>query len=101
MALLVLLFANCSGRPADISEETYKAGSKAIEIVDNYLDYNLSKDDAYYMLSDICSRNSSSKIEVYIRSICSGLEANMPESTILERRNSLAEKIGQGKKIDE
>ena len=51
MALLVLLFANCSGRPADISEETYKAGSKAIEIVDNYLDYNLSKDDAYYMLS--------------------------------------------------
>ena len=26
MALLVLLFANCSGRPADISEETYKAG---------------------------------------------------------------------------
>ena len=98
MALLVLLFANCSGRPADISEETYKAGSKAIEIVDNYLGYNLSKDDAYYMLSDICSRNSSSKIEVYIRSICSGLEANMPESTILERRNSLAEKIGQGKR---
>lgn len=84
MALLVLLFANCSGRPADISEETYKAGSKAIEIVDNYLDYNLSKDDAYYMLSDICSRNSSSKIEVYIRSICFGKIVGCVQSMIFD-----------------
>lgn len=95
ISLLLFLFTNCNSKPSGISDETYRVGSKAIEVVDDYLDYDLSRDDAYDRLVEIGSRSSAGAISVNIKSIYVGLSTDMPDSVILDRRNKLAEKIGQ------
>lgn len=52
-ALLLSLLSACSSTKFPMTEQHEKLGRKALEIVDAYLDYDLSLDDASEKISDL------------------------------------------------
>ena len=88
-------------RPKNVSEPFYNGGKKIVEIIDQYLDFDISADEAHSKIESI--RNSlpseeGSFDEKMISSdaylLCSYLWHKSPDyNKILETRNELAERL--------
>ena len=52
----VLLLVGCNSKPSDMSDTAYRAGNKAVEIAESYLNMDISQDDAYDQLGEVYDR---------------------------------------------
>lgn len=58
--ILALVLTGCSkGKPNDISEAHYKYGLKALEIVDEYLDFNITAKNAREKIDALTNESDS------------------------------------------
>lgn len=101
--LLLLIYNICfvKSKPPGMTEQTYKAGCEIVELTDKYLDYGLSKSEAYTQISEINDRmysdnkSSSLGVSIYSNSIAFNLSSPYPDDDeILNDRNSLAKELG-------
>ncbi len=101
------------GKPGDVSEKYYNYGLKALEIIDSYLDYEISTEEAYSKLNDLTDRKRSlgdyvhdkdlhvviyvSSAELEVSEIERGVwSASLDE--LIEDRNNIAEAVGAKKR---
>ena len=113
-----IIFASCNTMPSDISSAHYTYAQKAIEIVDEYLDFNITVEEAYEKISELHEREETLPDTDYddpthandfsIEATVSIIDFNLfqlkldpssdEQSELLENRNELAELIGAKKK---
>ena len=127
VALLISHFVGMPGwepgKPDDISSQHYQYALKAIEYVDQYLDYDVSVYEAYNLLDNLRNQSSLPETEFgdvthrknynvefsvtmithTLLSMHSDAVLNISDSTdrydeILEHRNELAEVVGEKKR---
>lgn len=120
--LLVIVFcmmlSSCNSVPNDVSSEHCSYARKAIEIVDEYLDYIITAEEAYKKISELRDREDTLpdtefedpthckdfSIEVKVSSIDYNFftlkyhPSADEQSKLLENRNDLAGLIGEKKK---
>ena len=61
--ITVLMLAGCSSKPDDVRDEVYNAGVKALEIIDGYIDFEITKEDAHDEIDDIHDRVEALYVE--------------------------------------
>lgn len=104
--LILFLLSACSSRPKYMDETTYKLGTKALEIMDQYNNAELTEDEARKQLDEIYSRLSvrtfsddESSQEVQNESVKAsvlGYEITMSsKGNIYEEADSLREKLNK------
>ena len=108
LIFVIILFYNIcfvKSKPPGMNEQTYKAGCKIVELTDKYLDFELSKSEAYTQISEINDRiysdnkSSSLGVSIYSNSIAFNLSSPYPDNDeVLNDRNSLAKELGLSKK---
>ena len=52
----VLLLVGCDSKPSDMSDTAYRAGNKAVEIAESYLNMDISQEEAYDQLDEVYAR---------------------------------------------
>lgn len=101
--VLLLIYNICfvKSKPPGITDQTYKAGCEIVKLTDKYLDYELSKSEAYTQISEINDRlhnndtSSSLGVKIYTGAIEQNLSKLYPnDSEILDDRNNLAKELG-------
>lgn len=101
--VIILIYNICfvKSKPPGMTEQTYKAGCEIVELTDKYLDYGLSKSEAYTQISEINDRlhsndtASSLGVKIYTGAIEQNLSKIYPnDSEISEDRNNLAKELG-------
>lgn len=117
MLLILVLLSGCAGKkPDDISEAHYKYGLKALEIVDNYLDFESTAKEAHTEMQKLIKereglpetdiKNPHHAKNTAVESQISTLSAQLlwldldrgSYDTLLEKRNDLAEKLNEKKR---
>jgi hypothetical protein len=98
------------GTPNNLKETEYKACVKAVEILDGYLDFEISKDDAKKQLEEISNRinydDADGERETALLTLSVSISAATWELThespddeeILEQRNDIAKAINQNER---
>ena len=105
----LLLLSGCSSKPANMSDEFYNGGIKALEIIDSYLDFSTSKSSAKSQLSAIKDRfgdlsdidkHEDYMIKLYVMGLVNDLSgiSKADADEILEDRNKLAEALNKKKR---
>lgn len=103
MSVVILVYNICfvKSKPSGMTDQIYKSGCKIIELTDKYLDYEISKTEAYSKISDIDDRMrnndtlSNLGVKIYTGAIEQSLSKLYPnDSEILEDRNNLAKELG-------
>lgn len=59
----VLLLVGCDSKPSDMSDTAYRAGNKAVEIAESYLNMDISQKEAYDQLDEVYDRLGDSEDE--------------------------------------
>lgn len=118
LIIFSLTFASCTNKPNDISEQHIQYGTKAVEIADYYLDYELSADEASVMLDSLRkrenelpdtefgdkehSKNSSVESNVLylqVKLLSASVYGTSKEyEEVLNQRNEIAEYVGLKKR---
>ena len=103
--LTLTSFVGCNSIPEGMPEYTYKIGTKALEITDQYLDLEISKDEAKKEINELSDRlyeyskttddTHTLYVSISINKIESGFMIYGDETDIIEGRNSLAEDLGK------
>lgn len=88
--LILFLLSACSSRPKYMDETTYKLGSKALEIMDNYNNAEITEDEAKEQLDGIYDRLKARKFSDDEES--QELQNELVLSTILHYEITLATK---------
>lgn len=52
----VLLLVGCDSKPSDMSDTAYRAGNKAVEIAESYLNMDISQKEAYEQMDEVYDR---------------------------------------------
>lgn len=105
----ILLLVGCSNKPDSMSDTGYKACVKAIEIIDDFLNMDISSEEASEKLEDVENRlpkdckDDDLSVSIYISSAqWKMLEMKHPSASeedltkeIEEDRNNLAELINE------
>lgn len=104
---VLLLLVGCTSKPDGMSDTAYKACIKSIEIIDDFLDMNISSKEAYNKLKDVENRlpkdgKDDLGVSIYISSVeWNLLKMEHPNTfddltqEIQEDRNNLAELINE------
>lgn len=105
LALIFILPACSGGKPDDVSDSAYNAGKKAIEVTDEYLNYEISSEEAAKLIKDINSRKPCNTDEytgdLIISIDLSSLETSIQhfygqtDEDVLNARNSIARTINE------
>ena len=123
VAAILLFGGQSKGKPDDISSQHYQYALKAIEYVDQYLDYEISVYEAYNLLKDLESQSALPETEhgdatyyknyvvefnvwviqtdlfrMYSDSILDSSDSTDYYDEILESRNEIAEMVGEKKR---
>lgn len=53
---VVVLLSGCDDKPSDISDTAYRAGNKAVSIVEQYLNMDITQAEAYQQLDSVLDR---------------------------------------------
>ena len=104
--VMCLSLIGCGGVPAGMSKSAYEIGVKALKITDQYIDADISADEAHAKLSDLSDRIDSlpystenikdRMVGIYIDSISYELiRFQMDYSSIVEDRDKLANVLGR------
>lgn len=107
----IFLLVGCTNKPDGMSDTGYKACVKAIEIIDDFLNMDISSEEASEKLEDVENRlpkdckDDDLSVSIYISSAqWKMLEMKHPSTTednltkeIKEERNNLAELINKSK----
>lgn len=88
--LILFLLSACSSRPKNMDETTYKLGTKALEIMDNYNNAEITEDEAKEQLDGIYDRLKARKFTDDEES--QELQNELVLSTILHYKITLATK---------
>lgn len=107
LAMFIFVIAGCGENniPDGISEQAYTAGTKALEITDSYLNYEIAKDDAQKQLEEISDRlieevktssfEKDSNVETCVTTISLKMFNDKSDSDIRESRDALADRLGK------
>ena len=106
LAMLIFAVAGCGeNTPDGVSEQAYAAGTKALEITDSYLNYEITRDDAQKQLEEISDRlieeaktssfEKDSNVETCVTIISLELSLNDSDKEIKESRDALADRLGK------
>ena len=117
--LCTMLFSSCGeNKEINVSEQHIQYGQRALEIADQYIDYEISASKAYEMLESLAdreaelpdispsdkNRSGNSNVETYTFLLkCEiSLSVNNPTdekySSIIKHRNAIADVIGAERK---
>ena len=118
LCLAAALLCGCSSKPGDVTEETYRTGKNALEAIDQYLDGEITAEEAHDKLGlyyDILDEHSDTLDETgddYKLSLnCSSVQTNCMSASyaitkidawvsgetesLIDSRNDIAEIIGE------
>lgn len=113
--LLLISLCGCGNSINNISEQHYNYGMKALEIIDQYLDYKTTADDAASALNELLKREdelpetefgdndhaNNYHVEINTYLICREIERQSYSAdaetfeSIKEMRNSIASALGE------
>lgn len=99
--LLLVGLVGCNSKPENVGDQAYNSGKRAIEIVDQYLNGKIGKNEAKSELSKIDFETDTveeSSIYRTILNLSYHFGAGSSDSVILNVRNDLAEKLNLKKK---
>ena len=106
---LILMLSACNfSKPVDMSDQAYTAGVKVLEITDNYLDFEISREEAHEQISELSERFStddtdtidSTLVDTYLSSLSLKLQIKSDDSEILDTRNKLANILNVSEKTN-
>lgn len=107
LSMFIFVIAGCGENniPDWISKQAYTAGTKALEITDSYLNYEITKDDAQKQLEEISDRlieevktssfEKDSNVETCVTTISLKMFNDKSDSDIRESRDALADRLGK------
>lgn len=102
LCFIIIGITGCSGKPHDMSDETYEIGLEVLKTTDNYLDGKIDEKEALSSINIITDNFISSDehndimVSTSIKLIKMSLDSNYGSYTEVEKaRNDLAENLGE------
>lgn len=103
LLIISLLIAVAACHPTEVDALHYKGGVKALSVVDDYLDFKISNDDAYELMDSIYGTLDSASddkyaynsiVDLYV-SILNLQLATSNADDMLDTRNNLADLLSR------